>query len=149
MVYVCLVCTAISPGCSGVIAATLPVVAVYLFVLQGLQCCRRLLSVLCRAMVCVTFFAESGDSDEEGGSDGGRGAAAARREPVPALDDTGDGCWGPSAQPDGAGVGVGLQDEIERVLGHRWVLVGGCCGQGGLLQRALSNLHVSCCTWCA
>lgn len=48
---------------------------------------------------------ESGDSDD---SEARAAAAAVRREPLPALEDRGDG-W----EADGP-------DEVERVLGHRW-----------------------------
>lgn len=53
--------------------------------------------------------AESGDSSDD--SEARAAAAAARREPLPALEDTGDG-W----EAEG-------MDEVERVLGHRW----DCC----------------------
>jgi hypothetical protein len=72
---------------------------------------------------CVVWLAaESGDSDD---SESRAAAAAARREPLPALEDTGDG-W----EADGP-------DEVERVLGHRWVRWvpvssnGVCGGQSG------------------
>lgn len=69
-----------------------------------LGCCVHVLLAL-RPSTAAAAAAESGDSDSEGG---GKGNNAARREPVPALDEI-DGSRQPPAD-----------DEVERVLGHRW-----------------------------
>jgi hypothetical protein len=103
--------------------------------------------VWCGVLWCGVA-AESGDSDD---SEARAAAAAARREPLPALEDTGDG-W----EAEGP-------DEVERVLGHRcgsraygtclqcqklavgsctqgWACGMVCCGQGVLAGQHLAGV---------
>mgnify|MGYP001807269210 CR=1 FL=1 len=78
-------------------------------------------------MLWCAVAAESGDSDD---SEARAAAAAARREPLPALEDTGDG-W----EAEGP-------DEVERVLGHRFgTEARGNCALGSAFGSVLPSEH--------